>query len=87
MKEEKVILQGYYNLGGSYLLFEDNPLHGKTYHKVDVSFSKEVRTIAGMSYEVDVICIEGCEPIECELVGSRRTVDGTLLISICQDWG
>lgn len=87
MKTKRVVLQGYYNLNGEYLLFEDNPLHGNTYDNVNVAISKETRTIGNQTYAVDVVNIEGCEPIECELVGQRKTEDGTLVISICQDWG
>lgn len=87
MKEKKVVLHGYYNLGGEYLLFEDNPLHGKTYNNVCVAFSQKVRTIGEHTYVADVVNIEGCEPIECEHIGHYKTADGTLVISICQDWG
>lgn len=87
MKSKKVVLRGVYNLDGQYLPFEDNPLHGKTYSNVEVSFSKETRTVAGSTFSFDVVKIEGCEPIECELVGHYEMPDGTLVISICQDWG
>lgn len=87
MKSKKVVLQGYYNLDGEYLLFEDNPLHGKTFNDVNVVIAKETKKIAGMTVAYDVVRIGGYEPIECELVGYRRTEDGTLIISICQDWG
>lgn len=86
-KAKKVVLQGYYYLDGNYLPFEENPLHGKTYNDVDISISTKKREMAGVAHEVDVINIEGCNPIECELVDCHKTTDGTLLISICQDWG
>ena len=84
---KKVVLQGYYNLNGEYLLFEDNPLHGKTYNNVDVSIGTKLYTRSYGTVAVDVVAIDGCEPIECELVGYRFAADGTLFISICQDWG
>lgn len=87
MKVKKVLLRGYYNLDGEYLPFADNPLHGKTFSNVDVSFSEHTRNIGGVAYVSDIVNIEGCEPIECELVGHHKTADGTLVISICQDWG
>lgn len=86
-KEKAVVLHSYYNLNGSYLLFEHNPLHGKTFSDVNVTFSKKKVAIAGSAFIVDVVSIEGCEPIECELVDRCKTEDGTLVISICQDWG
>ena len=86
-KVKKVVLYGYYNLNGEYLVFDDNPLHGKTFSNVNVSISRESKTVAGSAYLVDVIAIEGCETIECELVGYCFAADGTLEISICQDWG
>lgn len=87
MKVKSVVLHGYYNLDGNYLLFDENPLHGKTFSDVDVSFSQNVRTIGDIDFVSDVVLIEGCEPIECELVGHRKLADGTLVVSICQDWG
>ena len=83
----KVQIVAYYNLDGEYLLFEENPLHGKTFQNVNVSFSQDVRTICGISFAVDIVAIEGCDPIECELVGYRTSAEGTLVISVCQDWG
>lgn len=84
---KNVVLHGYYNLDGEYLLFEDNPLHGKTYSSVDVSIERKLCTRSYGTVAVDVVNIAGYEPIECELVGYRFTADGTLVISICQDWG
>jgi len=90
MKVKKVILRGYYNLAGEYLPFEDNPHHGKTYNNVAVSVETkfESRPDGGLS-AIDYVKVEGCEPIECELVSHHTypTEDGTLVIGICQDWG
>lgn len=88
MKVTKVVLRGYYNLAGEYLPFEDNPHHGKSYNNVAVSVETKFESqpngrIAAREY----VKIEGCEPIECEIVGYQVTDDGTLAISICQDWG
>ena len=87
MKAKKVVLHGYYNLDGSYLVFEENEHHGKTYSDVNVEISEETRTVAGIDFAVDIISIEGCEPIECELVSCKEKADGTMVISLCQDWG
>lgn len=87
MKTKKVVLRGVYNLNGSHLPFEHNPLHGKTYNNVEVSFSKKICGTGDHKYVVDVVNIEGCEPIKCELVSHYEEPDGTLVISICQDWG
>lgn len=89
MKVKKVVLKGYYNLDGEYLPFEDNPHHGETYSNVGVSIETKFKAtdygngIMGTDY----VKIEGCEPIECELVGCDVADGGTLVISICQDWG
>ena len=85
-KIKKVIIKAYYNLGGDYILFEDNPLHNSTYENVEVSIEETVRIIAGIEFLVNEICIEGNDPINCELVGYQKAED-TLLIKICQDWG
>ena len=87
MKVKKVLLQAYYDLDGEYLPFPDNPLHGKVFENVDVKFATRIDTIGGLNFEVDVIEIEGQEPIECELVGRKNAPDGTLIIKLCQDWG
>ena len=87
MREKKVVLHGFYNLGGEHVPFGDNPHHGKTYNNVNVTFTEKIRRCGGKSYVVDVVNIEGCDPIECELVGRHKDPDGTLVISICQDWG
>ena len=84
---KNVVLRGYYNLDGKYLLFEDNPLHGKTYNNVDVSIERKLFTRPYGTVALDLVNIAGCEPIECELVNYYFTADGTLVISICQDWG
>lgn len=87
MKFKNVILKAYYNLGEEFLLFEDNPLHDKSYEDVEVKFKHEIHTISGISFDVDIVEIEGQEPIECQLVGKHTDSDGTLIIKICQDWG
>lgn len=87
MKVKKAVINAYYNLGEEFILFSDNPLHGKSYENVNVKFKKLIRTICGISFDVDVIEIEGQEPIECQLVGKHINPDGTLIIQICEDWG
>lgn len=87
MKVKNVVLQGYYNLGGEYLPFEDNPHHGKTYNNVGVSIETKFKDCGSGIMTTDYVKIEGCEPIECELVGCQPIGDSTLVISICQDWG
>ena len=87
MKVNKVVLKGYYNLDGEHLPFEDNPHHGETYNNVDVSFTEKLVAIGNSTLSFDVVNIEGCEPIVCELVGHHKEADGTLVISICEDWG
>lgn len=86
-KVAKVVLHGYYNLDGEYLRFEDNPHHGKTYNNVDVSIERKIENRSYGTIAVDYVKIEGCEPIDCELVDYCFGADGTLSISICQDWG
>ena len=87
MKVEKAIIKAYYNLGEEFILFPDNPLHGKTYENVKVTFKKEILTMCGISYGTDVIKIGSEEPIECQLLGKHVNPEGTLVIKICQDWG
>ena len=91
MKVKKVVLRGYYNLAGEYLPQESNPHHGKTYNNVAVSVETKFKSVSfGKGIMgIDYVKIEGCEPIECELVGRHTypTNDGTLVIGICQDWG
>lgn len=87
MKVKRVMLQAYYDLGGEYISFPDNPLHNKTYNNVNVKIRQVTRTICGIEFTMDVIEIEGKEPIECELVNKYTTMDGTMVISLCQDWG
>lgn len=84
--KKKVILQTYYNLDGDYTLFDDNPLHNKTYENVRVVITKEIIHLTHWDITVNVIRIDGQEPIECELVGYVEDGD-TLLIKLCQDWG
>jgi len=62
-------------------------LHGATFYDVAVETKKEKVGVGKDTYYIDVIYIEGQEPIECELVCIHKEDDGTLIISICQDWG
>lgn len=87
MKYDKVILQAYYGLDDGYIEFPENPLHGKTFYNVSVEFSETTQIIGGIEFVWDVVEIEGEEPFECELVGTTRLSDGTLIIKICEDWG
>lgn len=87
MKVKKAVIKAYYNLGEEFILFSDNPLHGKSYENVNVKFKKAIHTMCGISFDVDIVEISGQEPIECELVGTYENSDGTLIIKICQDWG
>lgn len=86
-KFDKVQIKAYYDLNGEYIIFPDNPLHGKSYENVTVEFKISKRTIGDTSFLLNIIEIEGQEPIECELIGNRKLPDGSLLIEICQDWG
>lgn len=86
MKVNKVIIKAYYNLGEEFLLFPDNPLHDKSYENVGVVIKHEIQEMCGISFDVDIIEIEGEEPIECQLLNAID-LDGTLLLKICQDWG
>jgi hypothetical protein len=86
MKVKKAIIKAYYDLDGDLISFPDNPLHGKIYENVNIIFKHKVREICGISFDVDVIDIEGQEPIECELIDTVD-VDEALIIKICQDWG
>ena len=86
MKVNKVIIKAYYNLGEEFLLFPDNPLHDKSYENVSVVFKHEIHKIGDISFDVDIVEIEGEEPIECQLLDAID-FDDTLLIKICQDWG
>lgn len=88
MKEfySKVQIIAYYNLDGYYTVFEYNPLHNKTFNNVNVEIKTEIRKVCGMSFEEDVIYIDGEEPIACELVQTNIN-NNTLVLSICQDWG
>ena len=82
----KVQIIAYYNLDGEYLIFECNELHNKTFSNVNVEIKTERRIVCGMTFEEDVICIDGEEPISCELV-KTDIYNGTLILRICQDWG
>jgi hypothetical protein len=84
--KKKVILQTYYNLDGDYIIFEDNPLHRAKYENVKVVITKEYIRLTHMNIKVDVIRIDGQEPIECELVDYVEDGD-TLIVKLCQDWG
>ena len=88
MKVKKVILKTYYKLNGDYLQFDSNPLHNQKYENVDVELKEITRTICNIDFDIDVVEIEGQEPIECELVGTyHESESDTLIIKICQDWG
>ena len=84
--KKKVILQTYYNLDGNYIVFEDNPLHRTTYENVNVVITREYIRLTHMNIAVNVIRIDGHEPIECEFVGCVEDGD-TLILKLCQDWG
>ena len=85
-KKKNVVLQAYYNLDGDYILFEDNPLHGKRYKNVGVVVTTQFIRLTHMDIAVNVIRIEGQEPIECEFIGCIEN-GNDLIIKICQDWG
>lgn len=87
MKAKKVIIKAYYNLGEEYIIFDSNPLHNTSYENVNVTIKEVTKTVCGMNFVMDVIYIDGQDPIECELVSKRQNTDGTLIIGICQDWG
>lgn len=86
MKATKAIIKAYYNLGEELILFPDNPLHNQTYENVEIEIKNEIHEICGIPFDVDIVEIEGQEPIECQLIGTTDC-DGTLIIKICQDWG
>lgn len=86
--KKKVILQAYYNLDGNYILFDDNPLHGKTFENVGVLVSNKITSYGGIKVKEQVIYITDSneDPIGCEFIG--RVEDGdTLIVKLCQDWG
>lgn len=87
MKVKKVILKTYYCLDGDYSVFEYNPLHNQEYKDVNVVISKKKKVMCGIQFVMDVVTIEGQEPIECELVNKYTMIDGTMVIGLCQDWG
>ena len=87
MKIKNVVLQTYYSLDDSYILFPENPLHNKNYKNVEVKLEKKARIMCGIKFDYDVINIKGQEPIECELISYYKDPNGTLVIRICQDWG
>ena len=84
---KSVVLWTYYNLDGEYIPFPENPMHGKEYRNVEVGLQEKINVIHGVEFITDVICIEGEEPIECELVGEIPVNGDSLIIKICQDWG
>ena len=86
--KKKVILKTYYNLDGSYMLFDSNPLHNKTFENVGVLVSNKIVSICSMKVRQQVIYITNSneEPIECEFVGCVED-DDTLIVKLCQDWG
>ena len=84
--KKKVILQTYYNLDGDYMLFDSNPLHGKTFENVNVVITKEYIRLTHMNIAVNVVRIDGQEPIECEYLSHIEDGD-TLVVKLCQDWG
>lgn len=88
MKEfySKVQIIALYNLDGGYIIFKENLLHNKIFNNVNVEIKTEKRKICGMTFEEDVIYIDGEEPIRCELVRTD-VYNGTLILRICQDWG
>ena len=87
MKVKKLVIKALYSLNEEYIPFPQNPLHGTTYENVDVEIGKRIETIGSNSYAIDVITINGQEPIECELVSRHMDANGTLTLKICQDWG
>lgn len=86
--KKKVILQAYYNLDGDYILFDGNPLHGKTFENVGVLVSNKIVSICGIKVKQQVIYITDSneEPIECEFLDCVEN-DDTLIVKLCQDWG
>ena len=86
MKVKKAIIKAYYDLAGDIISFPDNPLHDKLYENVEIVFKHDIHEICGIPFEVDIIEIEGQEPIECELIDTVD-VGEALIIKICQDWG
>jgi hypothetical protein len=86
MRAVDVKIETYYNLDGSYVSFPQNPLNGTMYNNANVDISTEKRTIAGMTFLVDVVQINNEPAIECELVKTRRD-NKTLVLGVCQDWG
>lgn len=85
-KYNEVLILAYYSLDGDYLTWENNELHNKTFKNVCVEVKTEVRTLIGIEFTVDIICIDGEKPIECELV-KKDDRGKTLTLHICQDWG
>lgn len=86
-KAKKLMLEAYYAIEEEYIAWPDNPLHGEVFENANFEIRKEIRNICGIDFEVDIIDIEGEEPIECEYVKGKKLPDGTYVIGICQDWG
>lgn len=84
--KKKVVLQTYYNLDGDYMLFDSNPLNNQTYENVKVVITKEIIHLTYMDININVIRIDGQEPIECEFIDCVEDGD-TLIVKLCQDWG
>ena len=84
--KKKVVLQTYYNLAGDYILFDSNPLHDTSYENVRVIVTKEVIHLTKMDIVINVIRIDGQDPIECEFIDYIE-YDDTLILRLCQDWG
>lgn len=86
--KKKVRLQAYYNLDGDYILFPENPLHGKTFRNVGVVIKEEVHSVCSIAFREQVVYLTNSneEPIGCELVDVTE-YDNELVIGICQDWG
>ena len=86
--KKKVVLQTYYNLDGDYILFDGNPLHGKTFENVGVLINNKITSYGGFKVKEQVIYITNSneEPIGCELVDYIDNGDD-VIIKLCQDWG
>ena len=86
--KKKVVLQTYYNLDGHYIVFPDNPLHGKTFENVGALICDKIFSMGGIKVKEQVVYITNSneEPIECEFISCVENGD-TLIIKLCQDWG
>lgn len=86
-KARKLVLEGYYSLDGEMLLFSNSPIHGKTFRNVSFEVRKEHRKTCGINFDIDILEIDGEEPIECEFVGERKISSSTYVLGVCQEWG